>query len=79
MSDGSVRDIIHWPEENESENFEQTHGGIPILFPFAARTFHEGKQDFWKDIDGIVKYSNLNCYMEMASVGWFITEASKVS
>ena len=48
MSDGSVRDIIHWPEENNSENFEQTHGGIPILFPFAGKCYDAGKEDHWK-------------------------------
>ena len=32
MSDGSVRDIIHWPEEYNQDNFSDTHGGIPILF-----------------------------------------------
>ena len=48
MSDGSVRDIIHWPEENESENFEHTHGGIPILFPFAGKCYDAGNEDHWR-------------------------------
>ncbi len=48
MSDGSVRDIIHWPEENNSTNFEQTHGGIPILFPFAGKCYDAGNEDHWR-------------------------------
>lgn len=48
MSDGSVRDIIHWPEQNESENFDQTHGGIPILFPFAGKCYDAGNEDHWR-------------------------------
>ena len=47
MSDGSVRDVIHWPEESEEENFASVHGGIPILFPFAGKCFHEGRENFW--------------------------------
>jgi galactose mutarotase-like enzyme len=48
MSDGSVRDVIHWPEEHHSESFENTHGGIPILFPFAGKCFDSGKEDYWR-------------------------------
>jgi len=48
MSDGSVRDVIHWPEEHNSESFEKTHGGIPILFPFAGKCFDSGKEDHWR-------------------------------
>lgn len=48
MSDGSVRDVIHWPEENHGGQLSEIHGGIPILFPFAGKCFLEGKEDFWK-------------------------------
>ncbi len=48
MSDGSVRDVIHWPEEHDSISFEDTHGGIPILFPFAGKCFDSGKEDHWR-------------------------------
>ena len=39
MSDGSVRDVIHWPEEPDCDSFAQTHGGIPVLFPFAGKCY----------------------------------------
>ena len=48
MSDGSVRDIIHWPEEVDTENYTQTHGGIPILFPFAGKCYDSGNEDHWR-------------------------------
>ena len=39
MADGSVRDVIHWPENADFGNFAEVLGGNPILFPFSARTF----------------------------------------
>ena len=44
MSDGSVRDVIHWPENNANPLLQKVHGGIPILFPFAGACLHEGKK-----------------------------------
>jgi galactose mutarotase-like enzyme len=55
MSDGSVRDVIHWPENNTSHLLQEVHGGIPILFPFAGACFHEGKENHWKCPDGTVR------------------------
>lgn len=54
MSDGSVRDVIHWPENNLNSNLHDVHGGIPILFPFAGACFHEGKENHWKSAEGKV-------------------------
>ena len=47
MSDGSVRDVIHWPESLGEKGLRGVHGGIPILFPFAGKCFHEEKADHW--------------------------------
>ncbi len=55
MSDGSIRDVIHWPENANYDNFAKVRGGNPILFPFAARTFHKGKIGYWKDPSGAVR------------------------
>jgi galactose mutarotase-like enzyme len=55
MSDGSVRDVIHWPENNTNPLLQEVHGGIPILFPFAGTCFHEGKENHWKCPDGVVR------------------------
>ncbi len=52
MSDGSVRDVIHWPEDIKDKEFHMVGGGIPILFPFAGKSYLEGKQDYWKLPDG---------------------------
>ncbi|WP_269523924.1 hypothetical protein [Coraliomargarita parva] len=55
MSDGSFRDVIHWPENADFDKFPKVRGGNPILFPFSARTFHNGKIGYWKDQHGTVR------------------------
>ncbi len=54
MADGSFRDVIHWPEEADFSNFANIRGGNPILFPFAGRSFHQGKIGLWKPKGGPV-------------------------
>ncbi len=48
MSDGSVRDVIHWPEEPDPVTYNDTHGGIPILFPFAGKCINSGNENHWR-------------------------------
>ena len=55
MADGSVRDVIHWPENADLDAMAKVRGGNPILFPFAARTYHAGKIGHWKDQNGKVR------------------------
>ena len=55
MADGSVRDVIHWPETADFGNFAKVRGGNPILFPFAGRSFANGKEDLWRDADGTIR------------------------
>jgi galactose mutarotase-like enzyme len=55
MSDGSIRDIIHWPEDADFNRFAKVRGGNPILFPFAARSFHQGEMGYWRDQSGAVR------------------------
>ena len=49
MGDGSVRDVIHWPEVASIADFAKARGGNPILFPFCGRTFDRGEIGFWRD------------------------------
>ena len=51
--DGSVRDVIHWPEITTFDGFHSVRGGNPILFPFSARTFDQGDLGFWRADDGV--------------------------
>lgn len=53
--DGTFRDIVHWPEIKSADEVAKTRGGNPVLFPFSARTFHEGEIHKWKDPDGTVR------------------------
>ncbi|MFP4069447.1 MAG: aldose epimerase [Verrucomicrobiota bacterium] len=55
MSDGMVRDVIHWPEDAGDGDFAKVRGGNPILFPFSARTYDKGKLGFWRDPSGTVR------------------------
>ncbi len=49
------RPVIFWPEIESPGQIARTRGGNPILFPFCARTFHQGKIHFWKDPAGVVR------------------------
>ena len=53
LGDGSVRDVIHWPEISSLEGFHKARGGNPILFPFCARSFAKGDGGFWIDAKGM--------------------------
>ena len=54
MGDGSVRDVIFWPEEADNQNLASVHGGIPILFPFCGTCSHQGEKGKWRAQDGNV-------------------------
>jgi galactose mutarotase-like enzyme len=49
------REIIHWPEEADWSKILKVRGGDPVLFPFIARHFLDGKKDFWRDAAGTIR------------------------
>jgi galactose mutarotase-like enzyme len=51
LGDGSVRDVIYWPELQSLDDLAKVRGGNPILFPFGGRTFDHGDIHFWRDDD----------------------------
>lgn len=53
LGDGSVRDIIHWPEIDSLENIANVRGGNPILFPFSGRSYDRGEIHHWRADDGV--------------------------
>ena len=53
LGDGSVRDVLYWPEDADFGQFPKVRGGNPILFPFNARTFDRGDIHFWRDAAGV--------------------------
>ncbi len=53
LADGSVRDVVYWPEDADFAEFARVRGGNPILFPFVARTFDRGDIHFWRAPDGV--------------------------
>jgi galactose mutarotase-like enzyme len=53
LADGSVRDVIHWPEIDSFEGFHSVRGGNPVLFPFNARSFDRGEIQRWRDAEGV--------------------------
>ncbi len=51
--DGSIREVIHWPEMTELDPpVAKVRGGNPVLFPFCARSFEGGEIQFWRDLQG---------------------------
>jgi len=52
LGDGSVRDLLYWPEVKSLDDFAKIRGGNPILFPFNARTFDRGEIHQWRAEDG---------------------------
>ncbi|HVZ65231.1 MAG TPA: aldose epimerase [Lacunisphaera sp.] len=53
LGDGSVRDIIYWPEIETLDNIASVRGGNPILFPFCGRSYDRGEIHFWRAEDGV--------------------------
>ena len=54
LADGSIRDILYWPE-NPNDPLWKTRGGNPILFPFSGRSFVNGNMYQWRDEQGTVR------------------------
>lgn len=53
LGDGSVRDILYWPEDANFDDFAKVRGGNPILFPFNARVFDRGDIHYWRADDDV--------------------------
>jgi galactose mutarotase-like enzyme len=53
LGDGSVRDVLYWPEEADFSDIAKVRGGNPILFPFNARVFDRGEIHCWRAADGV--------------------------
>lgn len=53
LGDGSVRDVLHWPEDADFSDIARVRGGNPVLFPFNARCFDRGEIHFWRDSAGV--------------------------
>ena len=53
LGDGSVRDVLYWPEDANLDEIVKVRGGNPILFPFSARCFDRGEIAFWRAADGV--------------------------
>ena len=53
LADGSVRDVLYWPELTTLEEFHKVRGGNPVLFPFNGRCFDRGEIFFWRAADGV--------------------------
>jgi len=49
------REIIPWPGDADWNRYKKVRGGNPILFPFVARHFVDGKNEFWRDKNGTVR------------------------
>lgn len=55
LAGGRVRPVLYWPAGRGDTPLAKVRGGNPILFPFAAHSFHQGREDRWKAPDGEVR------------------------
>lgn len=62
LANGTTRDVIHWPANADWSAIGHIRGGNPILFPFVARSFVDGKIGWWKSADGKVRPMPLHGY-----------------
>jgi galactose mutarotase-like enzyme len=46
---------IRWPAAADWQHILKVRGGNPILFPFVARHFVDGKNELWRDAQGVVR------------------------
>ncbi len=53
LGDGTVRDVIYWPENADFGEIAKVRGGNPILFPFNGRSFDRGDIFHWRADDGV--------------------------
>lgn len=53
LGDGSVRDVLYWPEHANFSEFAKVRGGNPLLFPFSGRCYDKGDIHFWRTADGV--------------------------
>ena len=51
LGDGTVRDIIFWPELDQLDAIASVRGGNPILFPFSGRSYDRGEIHHWRADD----------------------------
>ncbi len=49
------REIITWPSDADWSRILKVRGGNPVLFPFLARHFVDGKIELWRDGNGTVR------------------------
>jgi galactose mutarotase-like enzyme len=49
------REIITWPENADWSKILKVRGGNPVLFPFIARHFVDGKNELWRDGTGTIR------------------------
>jgi galactose mutarotase-like enzyme len=53
LGDGTVRDVLYWPDLKALDDFAFVKGGNPVLFPFSGRTFDGTDMHFWRASDGV--------------------------
>src|SRR6202453_4151466 len=49
------KEIIGWRDAADWEKILEVRGGNPVLFPFIARHFVDGRNELWRDADGTVR------------------------
>jgi galactose mutarotase-like enzyme len=73
------RPVLHWPAEADWSQPARIRGGNPLLFPFIARTFLDGKIGFWRGPDGVVRPAPMHGLVRAAKFEVVRREAERVT
>jgi len=49
------REVITWPDDADWSRVLKVRGGNPVLFPFIARHYVDGKNELWRDSAGKIR------------------------
>ena len=72
------RPVLHWPEAADWSAPAKIRGGNPLLFPFIARTFLDGKTGLWRGPDGVVRPAPMHGLLRAAAFRAELVEPARV-
>lgn len=72
------RPVLYWPAEADWSAPAKIRGGNPLLFPFIARTFLDGKIGYWRGPDAMVRPAPMHGLVRTAAFRTELLEPARV-
>lgn len=73
------RPVLHWPDDPDWSDSAKIRGGNPLLFPFIARTYLDGKIGKWRDPEGVVRPAPMHGLVRAAAFEAVETEEARIA